>query len=101
MSRFDFVCVPIVHPRFERDFILNLPPRPGPLTRSDLCLASSGRYYVWCCFSYHISLTKARYIDLFLIKWYVAINALKFNRNSRLLLYIGKLTQEKCCANSI
>ena len=43
MLRFDFVCVPIVHPRFERDFILNLPPRPGPLTRSDLCLSSSGK----------------------------------------------------------
>ena len=46
MLRFDFVCVPIVHPRFERDFILNLPPRAGPLTRSDLCLSSSGELHL-------------------------------------------------------
>ncbi|XP_065886445.1 protein arginine N-methyltransferase 5-like isoform X2 [Dysidea avara] len=38
---FDFLCVPIVHPRFEREFVLTLPPRPGPLTRSDMCLSSS------------------------------------------------------------
>ena len=37
---FDFVCVPIVHPRYEREMILPAG-RSSPLTRSDLTLASS------------------------------------------------------------
>lgn len=41
-SGFDFACIPVVHPRLKREF-LNDPAknRPGPLTRSDLCLSSN------------------------------------------------------------
>jgi len=39
---FDFISIPIVHPRLEREFQTDKPAaaRPGPLTRSDLLLAS-------------------------------------------------------------
>jgi len=42
-SGFDFVTIPIVNPRFEREFQPDKPAsnRSGPLTRSDLLLASS------------------------------------------------------------
>lgn len=42
-SGFDFITIPIVNPRFEREFQLDKPAsaRTGPLTRSDLLLASS------------------------------------------------------------
>ncbi len=33
--RFDFLVVPLVHPRYKRDFSGLTPKRPGPLTRSD------------------------------------------------------------------
>ena len=43
ISRFDFACMPIIHPRLKREFIENAAKnRTGPLTRSDLCLSSSG-----------------------------------------------------------
>jgi len=38
-SGFDFVCVPIVHPRYKRE--PNSPQRPGAFTRSDLLLPGS------------------------------------------------------------
>ncbi|KAL5020885.1 hypothetical protein ScPMuIL_000040 [Solemya velum] len=39
---FDFVCLPIVNPRYKREFICGpAKSRPGPLTRSDLALTSS------------------------------------------------------------
>lgn len=38
---FDFICAPIVHPRFERDFFQEGIKRDCPLTRSDLLLSSS------------------------------------------------------------
>lgn len=39
---FDFVCVPIVHPRYEREMIQpGMVRRSSPLTRSDLTLTSS------------------------------------------------------------
>lgn len=41
-SGFDFACMPIVNPRLKREFIEGpAKNRPGPLTRSDLCLPSS------------------------------------------------------------
>ena len=45
ISRFDFACMPIIHPRLKREFIENAAKnRTGPLTRSDLCLSSSGTF---------------------------------------------------------
>uniref|UniRef100_A0A8C4N9H1 Protein arginine N-methyltransferase 5 n=1 Tax=Eptatretus burgeri TaxID=7764 RepID=A0A8C4N9H1_EPTBU len=39
---FDFVCAPIVHPRYKREFLIGpAKNRPGPLTRSDLLMPSS------------------------------------------------------------
>ena len=39
---FDFVCVPIVHPRYEREMVQpGMVRRSSPLTRSDLTLTSS------------------------------------------------------------
>ena len=41
-SGFDFVCVPIVHPRYKRELNSpNAPKRPGAFTRSDLLLPGS------------------------------------------------------------
>lgn len=41
-SGFDFICVPLVHPRYERDFFHEkLKNRKGPLTRSDFLLSSN------------------------------------------------------------
>ena len=39
--RFEFVSVPLVHPRYKREFFRILPERPGPLTRSDKVLSGS------------------------------------------------------------
>ena len=33
--RFDFIAAPIVHPRYKREYFGVIPPRSGPLTRSD------------------------------------------------------------------
>ena len=42
-SRFDYVCLPIVNPRYKREKIQGpAKNRPGALTRSDLCMTSSG-----------------------------------------------------------
>ncbi|XP_013381204.1 protein arginine N-methyltransferase 5 [Lingula anatina] len=39
---FDFVCIPMVHPRYKREFIEGgAKSRQGPLTRSDLLLTST------------------------------------------------------------
>ncbi|XP_056010372.1 protein arginine N-methyltransferase 5-like isoform X2 [Ostrea edulis] len=39
-SGFDFVCLPIVNPRYKREFLYGpAKNRPGPLTRSDLALS--------------------------------------------------------------
>ncbi|XP_015598235.1 protein arginine N-methyltransferase 5 isoform X2 [Cephus cinctus] len=41
-NKFDFVCVPLVHPNFKREFFSgNAKERPGPFTRSDMLLCSS------------------------------------------------------------
>ena len=42
-SGFDFITIPIVNPRYEREFHPDKPAskRQGPITRSDLLLASS------------------------------------------------------------
>nr|XP_006816923.1 PREDICTED: protein arginine N-methyltransferase 5-like [Saccoglossus kowalevskii] len=41
VAGFDFVAVPIVHPRFKREFLSGAPKdRPGAFTRSDLLLSS-------------------------------------------------------------
>lgn len=42
--RFEFVSVPLVHPRYKREFLRIMPERPGPLTRSDQVLMGSD----WC-----------------------------------------------------
>lgn len=43
--RFDYVCLPIVNPRYKRERVLGpARNRPGALTRSDLCMSSSGEY---------------------------------------------------------
>ena len=42
--RFDFISIPIVHPRYKREYLQDLPKRPGPLTRSDKVLSGSD----WC-----------------------------------------------------
>lgn len=40
-SGYEFVCIPIVHPRFKREFFTNPgKSRPGPFTRADLILSS-------------------------------------------------------------
>ncbi|KYQ48785.1 Protein arginine N-methyltransferase 5 [Trachymyrmex zeteki] len=42
-SRYEFICVSLVHPLFKREFISGpAKNRPGPLTRPDLVLSSSG-----------------------------------------------------------
>eukprot|EP00112_Aurelia_sp_Birch-Aquarium-sp1_P010012 Seg2160.4 transcript_id=Seg2160.4/GoldUCD/mRNA.D3Y31 product="Protein arginine N-methyltransferase 5" protein_id=Seg2160.4/GoldUCD/D3Y31 len=40
-SGFDFICTPLAHPRFKREFEKDAPPRPGAFTRSDLLLPGS------------------------------------------------------------
>ncbi|XP_028045588.1 protein arginine N-methyltransferase 5 isoform X2 [Monomorium pharaonis] len=41
-SKYDFICVPLVHPLFKREFISGAAKnRPGPFTRPDLILCSS------------------------------------------------------------
>lgn len=41
--RFDFVCLPIVNPRYKREFIHGpAKNRHGPLSRSDLVLSGQG-----------------------------------------------------------
>ena len=42
--RFEFVAIPLVHPRYKRESFRIMPERPGPLTRSDQVLAGSD----WC-----------------------------------------------------
>ncbi|XP_022790017.1 protein arginine N-methyltransferase 5-like [Stylophora pistillata] len=37
---FDFICVPICHPRYRREFLDPVPDRTGAFTRSDLVLPS-------------------------------------------------------------
>jgi hypothetical protein len=39
--RFEFVSIPLVHPRYKREFFRILPERAGPLTRSDKVLSGS------------------------------------------------------------
>lgn len=42
-SKYDFVCIPLIHPLFKREFISGpAKNRLGPLTRPDLILCSSG-----------------------------------------------------------
>ncbi|XP_032666886.1 protein arginine N-methyltransferase 5 isoform X2 [Odontomachus brunneus] len=44
-SRYDFICVPLVHPLLKREFISgSAKNRPGPFTRPDLVLNSSGKF---------------------------------------------------------
>ncbi|KAL0277779.1 UNVERIFIED_CONTAM: hypothetical protein PYX00_004944 [Menopon gallinae] len=40
-NRYEFICLPLVHPRFKREFSLKCNNRPGPFTRPDLTLPSS------------------------------------------------------------
>ncbi|XP_068672225.1 protein arginine N-methyltransferase 5-like isoform X3 [Montipora foliosa] len=40
IERFDFICVPICHPRYRREFLDPVPNRTGAFTRSDLVLSS-------------------------------------------------------------
>lgn len=41
--RYDFICIPLVHPLFNREFISgSAKDRPGPFTRPDLILCGSG-----------------------------------------------------------
>ncbi|GAB1863970.1 Protein arginine N-methyltransferase [Camponotus japonicus] len=41
-AKYDFICVPLVHPLFKREFISGAAKnRPGPFTRPDLILSSS------------------------------------------------------------
>eukprot|EP00795_Rhopilema_esculentum_P001486 gene1486-15920_t len=40
-SGFDFICAPIAHPRFKREYEKDAPIRPGAFTRSDLLLPGS------------------------------------------------------------
>lgn len=43
-SRYEFICVPLVHPLLKREFISGpAKNRPGPFTRPDLILNSSGK----------------------------------------------------------
>ncbi|XP_015174436.1 PREDICTED: protein arginine N-methyltransferase 5 [Polistes dominula] len=40
-SRFEFICIPLVHPLFKREFLSGVVKnRPGPLTRPDLVLCT-------------------------------------------------------------
>ena len=41
LFRFEFVSIPLVHPRYKREFFRILPERAGPLTRSDKVLSGS------------------------------------------------------------
>ena len=42
--RYDFVCLPVVHPRFKREFIEGpAQKRGGAFTRSDMLLTSQGK----------------------------------------------------------
>jgi len=43
VPRFDFICVPICHPRYRREFLDPVPNRSGAFTRSDLVLPSQGK----------------------------------------------------------
>ncbi|XP_048507266.1 protein arginine N-methyltransferase 5 isoform X2 [Athalia rosae] len=41
-ARYDFICIPLVHPKLKREFNNNdMKKRPGPFTRSDMILCSS------------------------------------------------------------
>jgi len=41
--RYDFICISLIHPLFKREFISGpAKNRPGPFTRPDLILNSSG-----------------------------------------------------------
>ena len=44
VPRFDFICVPICHPRYRREFLDPVPNRSGAFTRSDLVLPSQGKW---------------------------------------------------------
>lgn len=45
LCRFEFICIPLVHPLFKREFISGVVKnRSGPLTRPDLVLCTSGTY---------------------------------------------------------
>ena len=47
--RFDFLCMPVFHPRFKREFTQEpAKSRPGPQTRSDLLLSGRGREHPTC-----------------------------------------------------
>ena len=39
--RFDFITVPLFHPRYKREYFLENYSRPGPATRSDKVVTSS------------------------------------------------------------
>lgn len=43
--RFDFICAPICHPRYKREFIDPIPERSKAFTRADLVLTSQGKEY--------------------------------------------------------
>lgn len=54
--RYDFICVPLVHPLFKREFVSEpAKNRPGPFTRPDLILSSSGTQYnyIFLYYLYH------------------------------------------------
>jgi len=43
VCRFEFVCIPVVNPRYKREFLEGpAKERDSPLTRSDLLLNSNG-----------------------------------------------------------
>lgn len=43
--RYEFICVPLVHPLFKREFVSgNAKNRNGPFTRPDIVLCSSGKH---------------------------------------------------------
>uniref|UniRef100_A0A8C4SKV7 Protein arginine N-methyltransferase 5 n=1 Tax=Erpetoichthys calabaricus TaxID=27687 RepID=A0A8C4SKV7_ERPCA len=66
---FDFLCMPIFHPRFQREFTANPgKSRPGAQTRSDLLLSGRGKFYFNVCFTFQI-LFKLFFIDLFETDW--------------------------------
>ena len=45
--RFDFVAMPVVHPRFKREFLEGkAKDRQGAFARSDLLLSSQGKHLV-------------------------------------------------------
>lgn len=42
--RYEFICAPLVHPLFKREFIFGKAKnRAGPFTRPDIVLCSSGK----------------------------------------------------------